>query len=179
MPSRKRDRRESEQAVNEDRRGADRRQSHRILVDLEVDYQCEDTFLFAYITDMSAFGIFIRTNNPEPPGTHLNLRFRLPEDDTTMALEGEVIWINAFRPGDFNNLNPGMGVRFTELTDDQKGKLMDLIRKVAYLEDDEEDEDDEYGEDEDGEEQDEDEQDGDEEDEDGDDDDEPVASDKN
>lgn len=171
MPSRKRDRRESEQPVNEDRRGADRRQSHRILVDLEVDYQCEDTFLFAYITDMSAFGIFIRTNNPEPPGTHLNLRFRLPEDESTMALEGEVIWINAFRPGDFNNLNPGMGVRFTELTDDQKGKLMDLIRKVAYLEDDEDD-DEEDDQDQDGAEEEE-------EDEDEDDDEPSATSDKN
>ena len=83
MPSPKKDRRTQESPVDEDRRGADRRQSQRILVDLEVDYQCEDTFLFAYITDMSAFGIFIRTNNPEPPGTHLNLRFKLPDDATT------------------------------------------------------------------------------------------------
>lgn len=129
----------------------DRRKSQRILVDLEVDYQCEDTFLFAYITDLSAFGIFIRTNNPEPPGTRLNLRFRLPEENVTMALEGEVIWINAFRPGDFNNLNPGMGVKFVDLSDEDKAQVLDLIRKVAYLDDhevqaaidDNEDEDDE------------------------------------
>jgi type IV pilus assembly protein PilZ len=113
----------------------DRRKSQRILVDLEVDYQCEDTFLFAYITDLSAFGIFIRTNNPEPPGTRLNLRFRLPAENVTMALEGEVIWINAFRPGDFNNLNPGMGVKFVDLTDEDKAQVLDLIRKVAYLDD--------------------------------------------
>ena len=113
----------------------DRRKSQRILVDLEVDYQCEDTFLFAYITDMSAFGIFIRTNNPEPPGTRLNLRFRIPPGDVTMALEGEVIWINAFRPGDFNNLNPGMGVQFIDLGDEEKAQLLELIRKVAYLDD--------------------------------------------
>jgi type IV pilus assembly protein PilZ len=137
MPTKKKDRREQELPVDEDRRAdeEDRRKSHRILVDLEVDYQCEDTFLFAYITDMSAFGIFIRTNNPEPPGTHLNLRFRLPEGSETLALEGEVIWINPFRPGDFNNLNPGMGVKFVDLTPDLIKRLMDLIRRVAYLED--------------------------------------------
>jgi uncharacterized protein (TIGR02266 family) len=138
MPTKKKDRREQELPVDDDRRAddQDRRKSHRILVDLEVDYQCEDTFLFAYITDMSAFGIFIRTNNPEPPGTHLNLRFRLPEGAETLALEGEVIWINPFRPGDFNNLNPGMGVKFVDLTPDLVKRLMDLIRRVAYLEDD-------------------------------------------
>lgn len=149
MPSRKKDRRADDEVVDDDdRRGADRRQSQRILVDLEVDYQCEDTFLFAYITDMSAFGIFIRTNNPEPPGTRLNLRFKPPEEETTMALEGEVIWINSFRPGDFSNINPGMGVKFIDLTESQKTDLLELIRKVAYLEDTDVGEDDDEDDDE-------------------------------
>jgi uncharacterized protein (TIGR02266 family) len=137
MPSEKKDRRTSKVTVDDERRdrGADRRQSRRILVDLEVDYQCEETFLFAYITDMSAFGIFIRTNNPEPAGTHLRMRFKLPDLTEPLAVEGEVIWINAFRPGDFNSINPGMGIRFVDLTDEDKDELMDLIKKIAYLED--------------------------------------------
>jgi type IV pilus assembly protein PilZ len=48
------------------------------MVDIEVDYKSADTFLFAYITDISAMGIFIRTNAPEPPGTLLNLSFTPP-----------------------------------------------------------------------------------------------------
>ncbi len=136
MTQRKQDRRVGETgSVGEDRRtGADRRQSQRILIDLEVDYQCEDTFLFAYITDLSAIGIFIRTNNPEPPGVHLNLRFTLPGDEKPLELEGEVIWINPFRPGNFDNINPGMGVRFVEMSREIKAKLMRLVRKIAYLE---------------------------------------------
>lgn len=144
MPSPKKDRRSSEVPVDDERReqeGADRRKSQRILVDLEVDYQCEDTFLFAYITDMSAFGIFIRTNNPEPPGTRLNLRFKLPDEKAPLNLEGEVIWINPYRPGDFDNINPGMGVKFIDLTVEVKERLLDLIRKIAYLSDSKEDED--------------------------------------
>jgi type IV pilus assembly protein PilZ len=144
MPSTKKDRRSSELPVDEERReqeGADRRKSQRILVDLEVDYQCEDTFLFAYITDMSAFGIFIRTNNPEPPGTRLNLRFKLPDEKEPLNLEGEVIWINPYRPGDFNNINPGMGVKFIDLSMEVKERLLDLIRKIAYLSDSKDDED--------------------------------------
>jgi type IV pilus assembly protein PilZ len=138
MPFRKKDRREMSHPVHADRRnsGTDRRYSQRILIDLEVDYQCEDTFLFAYITDMSALGIFIRTNNPEPPDTHLNLRFTLPGDEKPLALEGEVIWINPYRPGSFDNINPGMGVRFVDLSEELKEKLLALVRKIAYLEDD-------------------------------------------
>lgn len=146
MPSPKKDRRSEEQPVDDERReqdGADRRKSQRILVDLEVDYQCEDTFLFAYITDMSAFGIFIRTNNPEPPGTRLNLRFKLPDEKEALNLEGEVIWINPYRPGDFNNINPGMGVKFIDLSMEVKERLLDLIRKIAYLSDSKDDEEEE------------------------------------
>jgi len=135
MPYRKKDRRTGAEPVDTDRRSnADRRQYQRILIDLEVDYECEDTFLFAYITDMSALGIFVRTNNPEPPGTHLNLRFTLPGEQKALQLEGEVIWINPYRPGNFENINPGMGVRFIDLAPELKDKLLELVRKIAYLE---------------------------------------------
>src|SRR5215212_9291452 len=59
---------------------SDRRAAPRVLVDLEVDYASEDNYLFAYITDISETGIFVRTTTPEQPGTHLNLRFR-PDDE--------------------------------------------------------------------------------------------------
>jgi type IV pilus assembly protein PilZ len=150
MPYKKKDRREGAEPIARDRRrsGADRRQYQRILIDLEVDYQCEETFLFAYITDMSALGIFIRTNNPEPPGTHLNLRFTLPGDEKPLELEGEVIWINAYRPGSFESINPGMGVQFIDVDHELKDRLLALVRKIAYLDeeaptgDDDDDEDD-------------------------------------
>jgi hypothetical protein len=54
---------------------AERRVAPRVLVDLEVDYASEENYLFAYITDISATGIFVWTTTPEAPGTHLNLRF--------------------------------------------------------------------------------------------------------
>ena len=58
-----------------DRGRSERRRAPRVLVDLEVDYASEENYLFAYITDISATGIFVRTTTPEAPGTHLNLRF--------------------------------------------------------------------------------------------------------
>ena len=115
--------------------GRERRAAQRILINLEVDYACEDTFLFAYITDISALGIFIRTTSPEQPGTHLNMRFTLPGDEEALEVEGEVIWINSFRPGDYNNLNPGMGVQFIDLERQQKRRIRLLVRTIAYLED--------------------------------------------
>jgi len=111
---------------------AERRRSPRVLVDLEVDFASEDNYLFAYITDISVTGIFVRTTNPEAPGTQLNLRFT-PDDSGPLEIEGEVIWVNPFRPGTPDNLHPGMGIRFAALDDDVRERLLGLIRRFAYL----------------------------------------------
>src|SRR5688500_17012012 len=100
---------------------ADRRRAPRVLVDLEVDYALEENYLFAYITDISATGIFVRTTTHEQQGTHLNLRFQVPTEKNQSAkidVEGEVIWVNPYRPGAPDNLHPGMGVRFVDLDDE-------------------------------------------------------------
>ncbi len=107
---------------------AERRRAPRVFVDLEVDYASEENYLFAYITDISATGIFIRTTSPEQPGTLLNLRFA-----KTIEIEGEVIWVNPYRPGAPDNLHPGMGIRFVGLDDEVRDQLLELIRRFAYL----------------------------------------------
>src|SRR5580704_10725405 len=86
---------------------SDRRAAPRVLVDLEVDYALEDNYLFAYITDISETGIFVRTTTPEQPGTRLNLRFSPDNAARPIEVEGEVIWINPYRPGARDNLHPG------------------------------------------------------------------------
>ena len=130
---------------DERRAGRERRQWERVLVDLEVDYRSDDTFLFAYITDISAMGIFVQTNTPEPVGTRLNLCFRIPDDmgGRLLELEGEVTWINPQRPDDPSGRNPGMGIRFTNLEDETRGDLMRMVRTFAFLDDDDEPEEDE------------------------------------
>ena len=139
MTRRGKDRRRREVSVTSERRrtGADRRVHTRVTVDIEVDYKSADNFLFAYITDISAMGIFIRTNAPEPPGTRLNLRFT-PPGGPQLNLEGRVMWVNPYRPGSYDNINPGMGVQFVDLTPQQREQIVNLVRTFAYLSDDEE-----------------------------------------
>jgi len=116
---------------------AERRRAPRVLVDLVVDYASEDNYLFAYIMDISATGIFIRTTTPEAPGTHLNLRFSPHGQgrggEGEIEVEGEVIWVNPYRPGTPDNLHPGMGIRFVGIDDDVRRELLELIRRFAYL----------------------------------------------
>jgi type IV pilus assembly protein PilZ len=133
---RAKDRRRRMLPVDDNRRGErDRRVHERVMVHIEVDYRCDDTFLFAYITDLSAMGIFIRTSMPHPPGTRLNLRFT-PPGSTSLDVEGEVVWTNPHRPGRAESINPGMGIQFVDLTANQRDQVMKLVRTFAYLSDD-------------------------------------------
>ena len=119
---------------NERRTGRERREHRRVLVSMEVDYRCDKTFLFAYITDLSAMGIFIQTSDPHPPGTLLNLRFQ-PPGGAQVDVEGRVIWVNPPRKHD--SINPGMGIQFVDLTPAQRQQIKVLVRTFAYLSDDE------------------------------------------
>lgn len=117
------------------RPGRERREHERVEVSLEVDYRADETFLFAYITDISAMGIFVRTIAPEEPGTRLLLRFTPPGGEEALEFEGEVIWINPHRPGDPEHRNPGMGIQFVDLSEEQRDLLLHLVRTFAYLDD--------------------------------------------
>jgi type IV pilus assembly protein PilZ len=111
--------------------GIERRRYERFDTSISVDYSSGDTFLFSYIQNISEMGIFIRSDTPLPVGTQLELRFA-PDGQTPLEVAGEVTWINPYRPfGD--NLNPGMGVRFRELSADMRERIVDLVRTVAYL----------------------------------------------
>jgi type IV pilus assembly protein PilZ len=113
--------------------GRERRQFQRVLVDLQVDYGHADNYLFAYIRDISSTGIFVRTTTPEKPGTRLNLRFAPEADKDELQVEGEVIWVNEHRPGKPDSLHPGMGVRFVDLSPEQRQRLDEFIKTFAYL----------------------------------------------
>ncbi|MFW6050196.1 MAG: TIGR02266 family protein [Myxococcota bacterium] len=109
----------------------ERRRHKRYTASISVDYSDGDHFLFAYIENISEMGIFIRTDDPLPVGTELSLRFT-PDGTDPLELEGEVVWVNPWRP-EGENLNPGMGVRFQNLSPDQREQVVDFIRTVAYL----------------------------------------------
>ena len=121
-------------AEQDDSDGSARREHARYETSIAVDYASGETFLFAYLKNISVMGIFIRTNEPLAVGTTLRLRFHVDEEDP-LVLDREVTWINPFRPNG-ENLNPGMGVRFTELTRERREQVVALVRTVAYLRDD-------------------------------------------
>ncbi len=111
--------------------GSERRSFERIPVSWSVDYQSGDTFLFSYIANISAMGIFVLSRSPLAIGARMTLRFN-PPDGEPFELAGEVAWINPYREGG-ENLNPGMGVRFVDLEPAMRERLVELVNTIAYL----------------------------------------------
>ena len=111
----------------------DRREHERFPTEISVDVRSGEHFLFAYITNISEMGIFVRTDDIRPVGTSLRLRFSGPEDEgTPIEVAGTVTWVNPVRIGG-DNPNPGMGVRFENLTPELRESLVELVRAIAYL----------------------------------------------
>ena len=109
-----------------------RRRSSRVEVTWQVDCETEDTFLYAYITNISEMGIFVKTEKPLAVGTELVLRFAPPSTEETFVLQGIVQWINPVRPlGE--NLNPGMGIRFQSLKPEERERIVEAVRTIAYV----------------------------------------------
>jgi type IV pilus assembly protein PilZ len=96
-----------------------------------VDCEAEDTFLYASIVNISELGIFVQTKSPLDIGTEMTLRFA-PPGHQPFVLHGSVQWVNNVRPLSVCP-NPGMGVRFEQLTAADRERLVEVIRTIAYV----------------------------------------------
>lgn len=112
----------------------ERRLHERFEVTWSVDCETEETFLYATLGNISAMGIFVRTTEPLAVGTQLTLRFAPPGSSEPFVLRGCVQWINKVRPN-HDNPNPGMGIRFMDLSPNDRERIVDTIRTIAYLRD--------------------------------------------
>jgi len=112
---------------------AERRIFDRYDVEWAVDCVASDTFLYASITNISEMGIFVRTIDPLMLNTKLRLTFAPPGAEG-FQLDGCVAWVNILRANG-DNPNPGMGIRFVELQPDERERLVEVIRTIAYLRD--------------------------------------------
>ena len=93
---------------------SDRREER---VTINKEFESFDQFIQEYVTNISRSGAFIRTDQPLPVGTEVNLRFTVIMDDIeTIEGIGEVVRV----PDD----PPGMGVVLTQLSGYPKGCLL-------------------------------------------------------
>ena len=110
----------------------ERRSSERIEVTWSVDCETDATFLYASIANISELGIFVRTLYPLAVGTMLTLRFAPPKMPEAFILRGIVQWVNPVRSL-ADNPNPGMGIAFSDLSAEDRERIVDVIHTIAYV----------------------------------------------
>ena len=97
--------------------GEDKRLGERVTINKE--FESFDAFIQEYVTNISRTGVFIKSQQPLPIGTRVNLRFTvIMSDIETIEGVGEVVRVEKDPPG--------MGVVFRELSAYSK----DLIEKL-------------------------------------------------
>ena len=106
------------------------RNDHRVPIQLLVDYKAGGTYLFDFCRDLGSGGVFIETKQPLSSGSILDLTFTIPDSKETLSAKGKVIWSQAPIPGR-KDVNPGMGVQFSEFNDAQRKTLDDFIRRYG------------------------------------------------
>src|SRR5271156_6346380 len=85
---------------------SDKRGDERVTINKE--FESFDAFIQEYVTNISRTGVFIKSQQPLPVGTKVNLRFTVIMDDIeTIEGIGEVVRVDE-NP-------PGMGVVFREI----------------------------------------------------------------
>ncbi len=85
-----------------------------------------DAFVERYALNVSLGGIFVRTRDPQPPGTVVGLEVSLDNGEVIIRGQGVVRWTTPpSAPGEPDR-DPGMGVKFLELTRESRA-LVDLV----------------------------------------------------
>ncbi|MBI3356069.1 MAG: PilZ domain-containing protein [Nitrospirae bacterium] len=72
-------------------------------------------------------GLFIESQAPLPMGTKLAMEFSLPEKPSEwLPAKGMVAWVCP--KADQYTFSPGMGVRFTEITQEVRQRILELVK---------------------------------------------------
>lgn len=72
-------------------------------------------------------GLFIESQSPLSVGTKLAMEFSLPEkSDEWLPAKGSVAWVCP--KADQYTFSPGMGIRFTEIADEIRDRIHELVK---------------------------------------------------
>ena len=88
----------------------------RFELNAYVDYTGSEVLLYHRVQNISLGGICIHSASVEEIGTLVDLVVNFPDLDASIALRGEVVWVNRHPPMD-------MGIRYVDIDDDRRDTL--------------------------------------------------------
>ncbi|MBM4123921.1 MAG: TIGR02266 family protein [Nitrospira sp.] len=115
------------QALNRKVHPVESRTHRRVSVLIRVQYRTpEGGKIDGRASGVSGGGLFIESTAPFPVGTKIALSFSLPNRQTEwLEAKGVVAWVCP--KADQYTLFPGMGVKFTEISDKVRNRVVELI----------------------------------------------------
>ena len=110
----------------------ERRSSARYQVQVEVGLQTESNFYTGLTQDLSGGGIFVATHQIRHVGERIKVLLTLPGQGETFEILTEVRWV---RDTSFSRSpdDPGMGLRFLEMSPDAKKAVADFLTQRESL----------------------------------------------
>ena len=113
----------------------EQRQHPRLKANLMVDFTTEEgrVFLYCQIIDVAQGGAFVHTTTDLDIGTKLDLKVRVPLDETkrfkNVIIKGEVV-----RTGNLVDMRdrerPGLGIKFSELSESDWAFILKVITRT-------------------------------------------------
>lgn len=108
--------------------GENKRIQNRVAADIKVDYRTIGTFVTDYTTNLSHGGLFVKTSLPLDPDEKVRLRITIPGQELPFPLEGIVRWTRKINDDEGE---PGMGIEFTNFSDELKKSLQEFVDSIA------------------------------------------------
>ncbi|MBE0501351.1 MAG: TIGR02266 family protein, partial [Desulfuromonadales bacterium] len=92
------------------------RREPRCPAKLKVNYGAENSALTDYTVNLSTGGLFLAAADQLPLGTTLVISFNLPDIQEPVQCKAKVVWLNKSDNLVKQDLPPGMGVQFIDMT---------------------------------------------------------------
>jgi len=107
---------------------AQNRESVRVPLDLNVNFESRGEVRKCMMKNLSAGGIFVATESPLPLGTPFNVRIQIKRTGEEIELPGEVVTVGA--SANLAEEKHGMGIRFVHLNEAQLKLVAELSEQA-------------------------------------------------
>lgn len=115
----------------------DGRRHERITLQTTIDFFSASNFYTGIMDNISEGGVFVATFETAEVGSTIKLEFSLPDNGPPVRVEGEVRWYREHQHQGEEEVLPGMGLRFIDLSSDDRARIELFVsrRETIYFDD--------------------------------------------
>lgn len=104
-------------------RASDRRELARKAFDIQVGIATDHRLFVGLVSNISAGGLFIATDEHLRKGDQVEVRFSIPGHNHVFDKQATVMWTRPLSEGSNQRTKAGAGVKFSDLTDEETKML--------------------------------------------------------